>query len=84
MRIEVIQTGGFAGITRRAVLDTAGRPDAEHLHALAREVLAAGMAPFGSGNPDGYQFDVTVDGRKARFFAVSPTELVTKVLAEGA
>lgn len=41
MRIEVIRSGGFAGIERRAVLDTAGRPDAFRLHALARDVLAA-------------------------------------------
>jgi hypothetical protein len=86
MRIEVVQSGGFAGIRRRAVLDTAGRPDAEHLHALAHEVLAAGMAPFSRGTPDGFQFDVTVDDRTARFFAGSSSEaqrqLIQAVLAE--
>jgi len=88
MRIEVVRSGGIAGITRRAALDTTGRPDAEHLHALAHEVLAAGVAPFSKGTPDGFQFDVTIDGRKARFFATSSTdaqrELTTTVLKEGA
>lgn len=44
MRIQVIRSGGFAGIERQAVLETAGRPDAFRLHALARDVLAAGPA----------------------------------------
>jgi hypothetical protein len=87
MRIEVLQSGGFAGIERRAALDTSGRPDAAHLHALARQVLAGGMEPFTHGSPDAFQYDVTADGRSARFFGLhlseAQRELVTTVLKEG-
>lgn len=51
MRISVIRSGGFAGIERRAALDTTGRPDAFHLHALARDTLAAGEAAPPRGFP---------------------------------
>lgn len=47
MRIEVRRTGGFAGIERRAEVDTSGRPDADAWQALAGAVLeeaAAGAA----------------------------------------
>jgi hypothetical protein len=88
MRIELVQSGGFAGITRRAVLDTTGRPDAPHLHALARHILAAGIEPNAKGVRDGFQYDITADGHRARFFGPPLTEtqqeLVTTVLKEGA
>ncbi|MFD8985996.1 protealysin inhibitor emfourin, partial [Streptomyces sp. NPDC059564] len=35
MRIEVVRTGGFAGIERRAEVDTSGRPDEDEWRALA-------------------------------------------------
>ncbi len=41
MRIEVRRTGGFAGIERRAEVDTAARTDAPEWHALAERALAA-------------------------------------------
>ncbi|NUS11541.1 MAG: hypothetical protein HOY69_09090, partial [Streptomyces sp.] len=62
MRIEVTRSGGFAGLARHAVLDTATRPDADHLHALAESALAAPpTAP--RPVPDGFSYTVTVDGR---------------------
>lgn len=81
MRIEVTQSGGFAGLRRRAVLDTTGRADAPHLHALARDVLAAGPAPLGSGVPDGLQYDIDIDGRKVRAYDPDLTEAQRKLIA---
>jgi hypothetical protein len=87
MRIEVIRSGGIAGMRRRAVLDTTGRPDAHHLHSLAREALAEGRAPLGGGVPDGFQYDITVDGQSTRCLDPGLTEaqreLVSIVLKEG-
>jgi hypothetical protein len=87
MRIAVTRSGGFAGLIRRAVLDTTGRPDAFHLHALARDVLATGRAPLGDGVPDGFQYDIDVDGRLVRCFEPDLTdaqrELVSIVQKEG-
>jgi len=59
MRIEVTRSGGFAGMTRRAVADPA--PPA--LESLAREAEAT---PPASGKPRAYAFEyeVTIDGRR--------------------
>lgn len=69
--MSVTRTGGFAGLTRRAELETAGRPDDEHLRALARDALAAGEpgeAATGAarGVPDGFSYEITVDGQTLR------------------
>ncbi|MEU6505088.1 protealysin inhibitor emfourin [Streptomyces sp. NPDC046942] len=88
MRIQVRRTGGFAGIERRAEVDTSGRPDAPSLHALAERVLAAGQGTPPPGVPDGFAYEITVDGRTV--YAADPRltqeqrELVTLVLKEGA
>ncbi|WP_431950036.1 protealysin inhibitor emfourin [Actinacidiphila sp. bgisy167] len=90
MRIQVIRSGGFAGIERRAVLDTAGRPDALRLEALAREVLAAAGKPDepAAGVPDGFRYAITVDGRTVHCadprLTEEQRELVRLVLKEGA
>ncbi|MGW3241794.1 protealysin inhibitor emfourin [Streptomyces sp. NPDC001070] len=88
MRIQVIRSGGFAGIERRAVLDTAGRPDAFRLHALARDVLAAGPAAPPQGVPDGFRYEITVDGRTVHCadprLTEEQRELIQLVLKEGA
>ena len=86
MRITVTRTGGFAGIARRATLDTEGRPDAAELTALARSALAeSGMPP--SVVPDGFVYEVEADGSTGRFADPRLTEaqstLVRRVLAEG-
>ncbi|MHB9861817.1 protealysin inhibitor emfourin [Streptomyces sp. YIM S03343] len=88
MRIEVRRTGGFAGIERRAEVDTSGRPDARAWQDLAERALAAGSAGPPAGVPDGFSYRVTVDGRT--FYAADPhltaeqRELISKVLREGA
>ncbi|MFD7630384.1 protealysin inhibitor emfourin [Streptomyces sp. NPDC059851] len=88
MRIEVTRTGGIAGITRRAVLETTGRPDAAELERLARQVLAEAGPGTPPGVPDGYQYTVTVDGRTVEFADPDTSdaleELVGRVLKEGA
>jgi hypothetical protein len=88
MRIQVKRTGGFAGRTRRAEVDTAGRPDAHQWHALAERALASGRDAPQAGVPDGFHYEITVDGRTVH--AADPhlndaqRDLVSKVLQEGA
>ncbi|MFJ6941084.1 protealysin inhibitor emfourin [Streptomyces sp. NPDC101132] len=93
MRIEVHRTGGFAGIERRAEVDTAGRPDAQEWAALAERALST--APGGPGGtsgavgvPDGFSYRITVDGRTVHCADPHLTEaqrqLVSRVLKEGA
>ncbi|MFV2120807.1 protealysin inhibitor emfourin [Streptomyces sp. Act-28] len=91
MRIEVRRTGGFAGIERRAEVDTTVRPDADAWHALAGAVLeeaAAGRARSAPGVPDGFGYEITVDGRTVRcaepHLTEAQRELVSRVLREGA
>ncbi|MFF4709971.1 protealysin inhibitor emfourin [Streptomyces eurythermus] len=88
MRIRVRRTGGFAGIERQAEVDTSDRPDAEEWQALAGRVLASGRSAPDTGVPDGFSYEITIDGRTV--YAADPRltddqrELVTRVLKEGA
>jgi hypothetical protein len=88
MRIEVRRTGGFAGIERHAVVNTAGRPDAEEWRALAERALAAGRGTPPLGVPDGFSYEITVDARTV--YCADPRlmeeqrKLVSRVLKEGA
>ncbi|MFF1441153.1 protealysin inhibitor emfourin [Streptomyces sp. NPDC058295] len=88
MRIQVSRTGGFAGIERRAEVDTSGRPDAPEWHALAERAVAAGRGGPSVGVPDGFSYEITVDGRTV--YAADPRlteeqrELISRVLKEGA
>ncbi|WP_418956974.1 protealysin inhibitor emfourin [Streptomyces tritici] len=89
MRIQVRRTGGFAGIERYAELDTADRPDATHVEALAHRALA----PHPEANPrrvvpDGFSYEITVDGRSVSLqdphLTDEQRELIHLVLKEGA
>ncbi|MFD7131719.1 protealysin inhibitor emfourin [Streptomyces sp. NPDC059894] len=88
MRIQVRRTGGFAGVERRAEVDTAGRPDAEEWHALADQAIAAGRNVPPVGVPDGFSYQITVDGTTV--YAADPRltqeqrRLISRVLKEGA
>ncbi|MEU9045913.1 MULTISPECIES: protealysin inhibitor emfourin [unclassified Kitasatospora] len=88
MRIQVTRTGGFAGIVRHAELDSAERTDAPHVHALAREAVAGGLRAPSYGVPDGFHYEITVDGRTVYCadpkLTDSQRELVSLVLREGA
>ncbi|MFE9423429.1 protealysin inhibitor emfourin [Kitasatospora sp. NPDC006697] len=87
MRIEVTRTGGFAGRTTRAELDTDARIDAPHVHALAREAVAGASRTPGYGVPDGYHYAIGVDGRTV--YCADPNltdsqrELISLVLNRG-
>lgn len=88
MRIQVRRTGGFAGIERFAEVDTAGRADAHEWHALAEQALAAGRGTPPVGVPDGFSYQITVDGTTV--YAADPRltdaerKLISRVLKEGA
>ncbi|MCZ4096348.1 hypothetical protein G3I60_15190 [Streptomyces sp. SID13666] len=88
MRIEVIRSGGFAGIERRAVLDTTGRPDAAHLHGVALEAVEQGGSAPDRGVPDGFHYEITVDGRTVHcadpHLTDAQRDLIQTVLKEGA
>ncbi|MDT0391386.1 protealysin inhibitor emfourin [Streptomyces sp. DSM 41921] len=88
MRIQVRRTGGFAGIERHAEVDTSGRSDAAEWHALAERALADGRTTPPIGVPDGFAYQITVDGKTV--YAADPRltddqrTLISRVLKEGA
>jgi hypothetical protein len=87
MHITVTRTGGFAGLIRRASVDTRDRADAAELATLARTVLSEGTV-HDHVVPDGFRYAIEADGRTV--YAADPglTEaqrsLITQVLREGA
>ncbi|MDA5281351.1 protealysin inhibitor emfourin [Streptomyces sp. NPDC054904] len=90
MRIQVVRTGGFAGIERRAEVDTSGRSDEDEWRALA--LLALRPDPAGpqdaSGVRDGFSYRITVDGRTVScrdpHLSEAQRDLISRVLKEGA
>ncbi|GAA3169059.1 MULTISPECIES: protealysin inhibitor emfourin [Streptomyces] len=88
MRIRVTRSGGLAGLSRQAELDTSGRPDAAEWERLARAALAGSRAGPAPGVPDGFRYTVTVDDRTVEFadphLSEAQNELVDRVLREGA
>ncbi|MEU9335868.1 protealysin inhibitor emfourin [Streptomyces sp. NPDC048290] len=87
MRIQVRRTGGFAGIERQAEVDTSGRPDAAEWRALAGRAVDAGRGTPAAGVPDGFSYEITVDGTTV--YCADPRltddqrELIRRVLKEG-
>ncbi|MET9605421.1 protealysin inhibitor emfourin [Streptomyces sp. NPDC006512] len=90
MHIEVVRTGGFAGIERRAEVDTSGRSDEDEWRALA--LLALRPDPQGRPGPggvrDGFSYRITVDGRTVSchdpHLSEAQRNLIARVLKEGA
>ncbi|MFG3000152.1 protealysin inhibitor emfourin [Streptomyces sp. NPDC048340] len=89
MRISVVRTGGFAGIERRAEVDTSGRPDEDEWRALAQLALrpAAPDRPA-DGVRDGFAYRITVDGRTVLcqdpHLSEAQRTLISRLLKEGA
>jgi hypothetical protein len=83
MRIEVIRSGGFAGIPRRGAVDTADHPDGARLESLAAEALTP--RPSGPPAPDGFRYTITAGPRTIHCTDPQLTgpqrELITAVLA---
>ncbi|MEU3922789.1 protealysin inhibitor emfourin [Streptomyces sp. NPDC029004] len=88
MRIQVRRTGGFAGIERFAEVDTAGRTDASEWRALAERAMAGGRGTPSAVVPDGFSYQITVDGRTVHCadprLSEAQRELISRVLKEGA
>ncbi|MER7047231.1 protealysin inhibitor emfourin [Streptomyces jumonjinensis] len=88
MRIQVRRTGGFAGIERYAEVETTDREDAGVWKALAERATAAGPETPRAGVPDGFSYEITVDGRTVHCADPRLTdeqrELIYRVLKEGA
>ncbi|UPZ31332.1 hypothetical protein MUK60_28305 [Streptomyces sp. LRE541] len=88
MRIHVRRTGGFAGIDRHAEVNTSGRADAQEWQALAEQAVAAGRGTPPIGVPDGFSYQITVDGKTV--YCADPRltdeqrKLISRVLKEGA
>lgn len=62
MLIEVSRSGGVAGLTRRGVVDTDGRDDAEAWVALASAALPVPTtAPDPAGMRDGFTWSIRMD-----------------------
>ncbi|MFC4035550.1 protealysin inhibitor emfourin [Streptomyces polygonati] len=87
MRIEVVRTGGFAGIPRTATLDTATHPDGPHLAALADKILAAPSSRHPTV-PDGFTYTITAGPHTIRcadpHLTPAQRELIEAALGEGA
>ncbi|MFI5620220.1 protealysin inhibitor emfourin [Streptomyces sp. NPDC051567] len=89
MRIQVVRTGGFAGIERRAEVDTSGLPDEAEWQALARLALRPGPPGRGADRVrDGFSYRITVDGRTVSCrepdLSQAQRTLISRVLKEGA
>ncbi|MEU8886462.1 protealysin inhibitor emfourin [Streptomyces sp. NPDC048442] len=90
MLISVVRTGGFAGIERRAEVDTSGLPDAREWHALAAAAVASGRGVKlpGAAIPDGFSYEITVDGQTVHCaepqLSEAQRDLISRVLKEGA
>ncbi|MBM4791152.1 hypothetical protein HXP44_03475 [Streptomyces sioyaensis] len=87
MRIHVHRTGGFSGVDRRAEIDTTGRDDAADWRTLADKAVATARTEPPVGVPDGFSYQITVDGRTVYCSDPRLTEeqrtLITKVMKEG-
>ncbi|MFF2650505.1 protealysin inhibitor emfourin [Streptomyces sp. NPDC058045] len=87
MRIQVKRTGGIAGITRDAEVDTSDHGDAADWHTLVDQAVSAARETPPIGVPDGFNYQITVDGRTV--YCADPRltdaqrHLISRVLEEG-
>jgi len=76
VQIDVVRSGGIAGVT------LSGRLDTSRLDAPARAAVEQSVSslPFGAprdrpAHPDGFLYDITVDGDTQRHTRVAEAEL---------
>lgn len=83
MRISVSRTGGFGGIARRAALETSE----SELTGLASTALTEGREVPPVGVPDGFHYEIEVDGRASHCADPRLTDaqrtVIARVLKEG-
>jgi hypothetical protein len=88
MRIQVRRTGGFGFTPPGGEYNTTTPPDAHEWHALAERAVAAGHSAPSTGVPDGFHYEITVDGKTVHTADPRLTddqrELISRVLKEGA
>ena len=87
MRIAVSRSGGFAGLVRRAELDTDGRADADAWLGLAERAGPLPPAPAPGRARDAFVWTIEVDDQRAVVPDSSLTgalrDLAERALAEG-
>jgi len=76
MRVEIVRTGGLAGIALRGVVDTSELP----ADVASRAEAAVRALPFGqtpqSPHPDGFQYQITVlDDGDARSAVINEADV---------
>lgn len=85
MRISVTRSGGFAGITRRAEVNTSALPDPDGWQALVSRVDLAEYRDEPTRQPDRFVYTVDIDGTSAHFGETDLTdalrELIDRVFA---
>jgi hypothetical protein len=85
VEISVTRSGGFAGLTRRASVDTDRLPDAEHWQAVLGRIGLAGL-PASRPRPDRFVYTIEIDGQVARIGEADMTgalrELVDMVMEQ--
>jgi hypothetical protein len=84
VKISVVRSGGFAGLTQSASVDTAERTDAAEWHALV-DRIDLGALPPPRPQPDRYVYEIDIDGQTAEVGEADLTDplrdLVGKVLS---
>ncbi|MER6910948.1 protealysin inhibitor emfourin [Streptomyces sp. NPDC000594] len=95
MRIQVTRTGGFAGIELHREIDTdetgtgtGTAEDTTEWRALAERAVAEAYPSPRRGVPDGFGYEITVDGHTVHCAEPDLTdaqrELISRVLRTGA
>lgn len=71
VRVEVVRTGGFAGLRARGTLDTAAMEpeEAERVARLTRGLDALAQPESRGGRPDRFEYEITVEGGRRRIVA---------------
>lgn len=85
VRVELIRSGGFAGLMRRSCMDTEklASDDTSELRRIVREIdlrILAGLAGDGEPMPDSFQYELTIIRGRERVSAVLTERQITAEL----